>query len=181
MAAVMTSCNNDNAEFIEQPAPVVQAQAPTQAPVQPKEDKAIEFDGYLYFAATTTQLEIFNNIYIVNVGDESFEVNLEKLDETSMKPEMQVSNINHYCAEYGEQTLKIFSFKIPVAVKYTSDVTAKATFSLKDGAQVPDEFVSFYGVSDKAGHGKFNQSAPILSGNANGYLNFVNRHTCNLN
>lgn len=166
----MVSCNNDNTDFIEQKAPVAQTQ---QIQTQPKEE-AVEFDGYLYFIADATQLEIFNNIYNVKAGGESFEVNLEKLDETSLKPAKQADKIDSYRAALGDQPLKIFRFKIPAVVKDIKDVSVTTNFSLKDGAQVPDSYVSFAGVCDTTGRGIFSRSIKIHADKTDAYLAAVN-------
>ena len=175
MAAVMTSCNNDDADYIMQPAPV----APSAPAAQPKED-IDQFDGILYFAATPMQLEMFNNKYTVYVGSESFEVNLEDLQETSVIPEYKAAQIEAFRAEYGEESMKIFSYRIPVAVKGRSDIKAYPNFSIKDGIEMPEEFTFIAGMCDKQGNGKLKQTIGIPAKKGIEYLKIVNDTTCNL-
>ncbi len=175
MAAVMTSCNNDDADYIMQPAP--SAPAP-----QPNEDIE-EFDGNVYFVASTSQLEIFNNTYTVKVGAESFEVNLEDLQEATIQPTVQrtANIINSYRAEYGTQSLKIFRYQIPMAVKNVNEITANPNFEVKSGAQVSEEFDMFAGIIDKDGNGAIKNSIGIDATQTNDYLSIVNNQSFRIN
>ena len=73
MAAVMTSCNNDDAEFIEQPAPV--AAADTQA----KQDREVFVEFYL--PTTDVQLEMMDMAINYTIGGETTTITPAEMTE----------------------------------------------------------------------------------------------------
>ena len=70
MATTMVSCNNDDAEFIEQPAPVA---------VQQEEDKMMDIDFVV--AVTSEQQAYYNESYVIEFAGKQINVAL-----SDMKP-----------------------------------------------------------------------------------------------
>ena len=178
MAAVMTSCSNDEADFVAQKAPVAPT-TQTTTHVTPKADKVENevinetFDGTLYISATTQQLDLFDNVYTISAGGQTFEVNVADLQETTYQPERTAEMMAAYRAKYTDGELKTFTYKLPVAVSSRLDVQANAHFSIKDGVELPEKVFAVCGMSDKDGWGSFKGTTGLVSEKVPGYLEKV--------
>jgi len=135
MAVSMTSCGNDDADFIERKAPKRE-----QHSDKGSKDVDAKFDGKLYFAVTNDQLTYFNNEYKVQVGDETLTVNVENLQTTKVYPlavEGALENLD-------EKPL-IYVYTIPAGMK--GDVTVTSNWSLKN-LELPKRVDMFVGVGN---------------------------------
>ena len=129
MAAVMTSCNNDEADFIEQPAPV--------APKVQDEVVNTDFDGTLYFCAYDEQFDYINCEYEVTVGGETMMVNVENLQATSTivkSIEKSLKKMEETDSQFVHPT--IYVYHIPAGMK--GEVTVRFNFSIKEGVELPE-------------------------------------------
>jgi len=117
MAVSMTSCGNDDADFIERKAPKQE-----QSSNNGSEDINTEFDGKLYFAAYKSQFENVNNIYTVQVGGETMQVNVEDLPLATKLPHMIQKNL-----EEVKVKPNIYVYTIPAGMKGEIKVTCSWT------------------------------------------------------
>ena len=123
MAAVMTSCNNDETDYIMQPTPRYDSY--DAAP------KKIEFDGNIYIAATADQQQYVNSILTVIVDGESKEVNLYDLP---------VANTIPFSIQKGLPKSKpmptFYVYQIPANTK--GELKVNAALSIKEGVELPE-------------------------------------------
>ena len=135
MATSMVSCNNDNADFIEQKAPV----APNTTQV---ESKAVttSFDGKLYFGASDDQLEYVNNIYNVTVNGETVEVNVANLPTTT-----DVPFANELSESLKKANATFYVYQVPTNAKGSIRVTCN--FSIKEGVELPETITFVEGAA----------------------------------
>jgi len=137
MASAMTSCNNDNDDFVAQKAPV----APKQEQSSNNGSKPVEteFNGKLYFAVSDAQLAYLNNEYKVQVGNETMTVNVENLQTTTKYPA---------AVEEALKDLKVtptfYVYTIPAGMK--GQVTVTNNWSVKN-VELPEKIDMFIGVS----------------------------------
>ena len=122
MAVSMTSCNNDEADFIEQPAPK------SEVHNTPKEEK---FDGNIYLAATADQLQYFNNEFTISVNGKAEQVNINELPTTTNVPSMI---LEHLPANQPMPTF--FVYRIPANTK--GDLKVNGSITVKEGVELPE-------------------------------------------
>ena len=146
MAASMVSCNNDDADFIEQPAPV----APKQE--QPAEKPVVEetFDGNIYFSAFPEQLACVNEEYEVKVGDQVVNVNVETLEVAKQYPfticaSLTDADRKSRKTEYKFVEPTVYVYRIPAQMNGQVSVTPKWT--IKEGYDVPECINATYGIA----------------------------------
>ena len=101
MAASMVSCNNDNAEFIEQPKPVAGQQ-------QEREMMDIDF----VVAVTAVQQEYFNESYVVEFGGKQYTIALSDMKPATAKQAEAFTSPQQIAdaAEIGQ--LKYYAFNV---------------------------------------------------------------------
>ena len=136
MAAVMTSCGNDDADFIEQKAP---APAPVSISITEKsfdESKPDpEFDGNIYFAAFEQQNDYINSEYTIQVGSESETVNIVNLPVANTLP-LNVEIFFERCGrKEGFVRPTVYVYQIPAGM--TGKVNVTANLSVKEGVELP--------------------------------------------
>ena len=136
MAAVMTSCSDDNADFIEQKAP---ASAPVSVTVtETSFDESTpdpEFDGCIYFAAFDQQNEYINSEYTIQVGSESETVNIQNLPVATTLP-LNVENFLVRCGRKEDFVRPtVYVYQIPAGMNGQVKVTANLT--IKEGVELP--------------------------------------------
>ena len=147
MASVMTSCNNDEADFIEQPAP---------APVQQQEPAAVKpvveevFDGNIYFSAYPEQLACINEDYEVKVGEEVIKVNVETLEVAKQYPHKvnaSLMNAERLNRTTGTKFVEpnIYVFHIPAQMK--GQVSVTPMWTVKEGQDAPECINTTYGIA----------------------------------
>jgi len=133
MASVMTSCNNDNDDFVEQKAPKQE---------QSSKVENSEFDGKLYFAAYESQFENVNTIYTVQVGSETMQVNVEDLPLATQLPYMIQKKL-----EDVKVKPNIYVYTIPAGMK--GEVKVTCNWTAKENIA---EMIDFYcGVGANTG------------------------------
>ena len=151
MAAVMTSCSTDNADFIEQKAP-----APTAVSISTTTTSFDEstpdpvFDGKIYFAASEHQNEYINSNYTIHVGDQTKTVNIEDLTVATSLPE----NIETYFVRCerkdGFVRPTIYVYQIPAEMSGKVNVTANLT--VKEGVELPATLDVWGGAATNVRH-----------------------------
>ena len=101
MATSMVSCNNDNAEFIEQPKPVAGQQ---------QEREMIDIDFVV--AVTAVQQDYFNESYVVEFGGNQYTIALSDMKPATAKQAEAFSSPQQIAdaAEIGQ--LKYYAFNI---------------------------------------------------------------------
>jgi len=160
MASVMTSCGNDNLDYIEQKVPTVteqeQQSQPAKSVAQDNKENDAEstksektFDGKIFFTASQSQLEYFNNIYNVTVGDETVEVNVAELPIAPEIPGCMVMKIRGFEALYvltgnDYDPAVVYQYTIPEGKK--GDVSVTANISVKEGVTAVEDALLWYGA-----------------------------------
>lgn len=133
MAVSMVSCNNDNADFIEQPAPVAVQQQ------QAREMMDIDF----VVAVTPAQQEYFNESYVIEFGGHQYNIALSDMKpatavqiEAYSSPKQvadatEIGEIKYYAFTLGQTNVckggKILSHNVEVKADHP---TGKAYFMM---------------------------------------------------
>ena len=128
MTAAMTSCSsNDEAEHVMNSTPSSTSMN-TSTPVS-------EYAGQIYFSAFSDQLQYINTVYNVQVGNQTYTVNVSDLQTVSSYP-MQAKVLLGNSKETSS-ALKIYLYKLPAGSK--GKVTVTSAFSVKQGVEMPEK------------------------------------------
>jgi len=160
MASVMTSCGNDDLDYVEQKIPTVTVQEQQSQPEKSEAQESKEndtesnqsektFDGNIFFVASQSQLDYFNNIYNVTVGDETVEVNVAELPVAPEIPAKMVVNVRGFELLYvvtGNEydPAVVYQYTIPEGKK--GDVSVTANITVKEGVTAIEDALLWYGA-----------------------------------
>ena len=146
MAAVMTSCSTDNADFIEQKAPAPTAVSISTTTTSFDESKALpEFDGNIYFGAFEHQNEYISSIYTVQVGDHTETIDIEKLPVATTFPENIETHFRRCANGKGFVQPTVYVYQVPADMK--GDINVTANLTVKEGVELPAELDVMGGAS----------------------------------
>ena len=131
MASVMTSCNNDDAEFIEQKAPVTTVRQEAQE----------MNDICLVVAVTPEQKEYFDDIYTVQTSGEIQTVMVSEMTPATQEQINAFKAVPEITNAFEEKAIEFYSFKL--SEDYSCSSTKILSRSLEAKANHPTEEFDF--------------------------------------
>ena len=149
MAAVMTSCSNDDTDFIEKQAPVARNQEQTKQEQAPEENN--KFDGNIYFCAYPEQIEAMNVAYEVSTeGGNTATIKVERLQVAKQYPEdlvKQFVQFDRLGKSHNDSFREpvVYVYNIPSEIKGEISITPK--FTVKKDFEINGTIDAVCGVS----------------------------------
>ncbi len=125
----MTSCSNDDTDFIERKAPVAPAQEQANNESGAQED-VFNIDPYtIEFASFKGQDEAINITYVIETADNTYEVNPMTAESTTLSKGLRFAlvNIKNVPEEIVDNDLIYTRFVLPATTKGTVNISIKST------------------------------------------------------